>query len=253
MEKIKDKKTNFIAPAIVFVLMYAGIELIIRTFNIQQWILPTPTNILLTFYANFVSEILPHTYVTLKGIIIGFLIAVPLGITIAFFLSQFEILDKAFSPYVIFLSTTPLITLVPLLMIWLGFGIKVKILAVTIQTFPIIMMNSVTGFNNVETLKLELMTSLGANRLQTFFNVTLPASLPNVFTGIKLGTIFSTIAAISTEFVGGKTGLGSRIVYYTSYIKTNLAFACILAVTLIGIVLYSIVSLLEEKLVKWNI
>ncbi len=253
MEKIKDKKTNFIAPAIVFVLMYAGIELIIRTFNIQQWILPTPTNILLTFYANFVSEILPHTYVTLKGIIIGFLIAVPLGITIAFFLSQFGILDKAFSPYVIFLSTTPLITLVPLLMIWLGFGIKVKILAVTIQTFPIIMMNSVTGFNNVETLKLELMTSLGANRLQTFFNVTLPASLPNVFTGIKLGTIFSTIAAISTEFVGGKTGLGSRIVYYTSYIKTNLAFACILAVTLIGIVLYSIVSLLEEKLVKWNI
>jgi len=157
------------------------LELAIKVFDIQSWVLPTPTNTFITFITNFTSEILPHALITLRGIITGFLIAVPLGITLAFFLSQFTILDKAFSPYVIFLSTTPLITLVPLLMIWLGFGIEVKIIAVTIQTFPIIMMNSVTGFNNVDTLKLELMTSLGAHRLQTFFKYLPDLKRGNLF------------------------------------------------------------------------
>jgi len=244
---------NLAAPLTVLILIYMILELIINYFSIARWILPSPTNIMLTFFENFFSIILPHSIFTLQGLLPGFFIGVPLGIIIGAFIYQYNILDQALSPYIILLVTTPLISLVPLLMMWLGFGVQTKIIAVTIQTFPIVMLNAVTGFNNVDLLKLELMKSLGSNKLQTFIYVVFPASITEVFTGVKLGGIFATIAAISSEFVGGRVGLGSRIVYYTEFIQTEFAFACILATALIGVLLYTFISIVERLIIKWEI
>jgi len=232
---------------------YFLLELIVYVFNISTWIFPSPTEVFSAFINNLFNLILPHLIITLQEILIGFIIGVPIGIIIAAFISAFKILDKALTPYVILLVTTPLLSLVPLLMVWLGFGMKVKIIAVIIQTFPIVMMNSVTGFNNVDELKLELMTSLGANRLQRFFKVVFPASLPHVFTGIKLGGIFATTTAIATEFIGGNAGIGYLITTSTSYIRTSLAFASILSAAIIGIALYGTISFVEKKIVTWKI
>lgn len=249
----KINKYDFLAPVILFFILYGLLELIVGLFAIPRWILPTPTKIFGTFFSSFENAILPNLTMTLQEILIGFVIGVPTGVIVAAFMTQFKILDKAFSPYVILLVTTPLLTLVPLLMLWLGVGMEVRVIAVIIQTFPIVMMNSATGFNNVDELKLELMKALGANRRQTFFRVVLPASLRHVFTGIKLGGIFATTTAISTEFVGGNVGLGSKIVTATSFIQTEVAFACILAVALIGVLLYAAISYVEKRIITWNI
>jgi len=244
---------NYIGPVIVFIFFYLTLELVITVFEIPKWVLPTPTSIFLTFFNKLGPVIIPNSLITLQEIILGFLFGVPIGIILAAFMTQFKIIDRALSPYVILLVTTPLLTLTPLLMIWLGFGMNVKIIAVTIQTFPIVMMNSATGFNNVDDLKLELLTAMGASRIQKFFRVILPDALPDVFTGIKLGSIFATTTAITTEFVGGNAGLGNLITTATSFIKTNDAFAYIISAAIIGISLYSLISYIEKRIIKWVI
>lgn len=254
MLKTKRKNlTSYISPILVFILLYLLLEIIVRVFNIPAFILPSPTRILSKFFANFFGILIPNMLVTLQEIILGFIIGVPIGIVLAAFMTQYKIIDKALSPYVILLVTTPLLTLTPLLMVWLGFGMNVKIIAVVIQTFPIVMMNSATGFNNVSELKLELMKSMGASRAQKFFRVILPDALPDVFTGIKLGGIFATTTAISTEFVGGNEGIGNLITTATSWIKTDEAFAYIIGASIIGISLYGLISWIESRVIKWQI
>ncbi len=249
----KFKNLDFIAPLITLVVLFSGLELFVRLFNVPRWILPAPSKIIATFVKEFFPLMLTHFLATIQVVGTGFIAGVLIGVTLAILLYQYKILDKAFSPYVVMLVTTPLITLVPLLMLWLGFGNDVKIIAVSIQTFPIVLMNSLTGFNNVEVIKLELMKSMGAGKLHTFKKVIFPSALPSVFTGIKLGGIFATIAAIGAEFVGGNVGLGNRIVFYTSYIQTERAFAFIFLVSLIGISLYLLLTFIQSRIIRWEI
>ena len=111
-------------------------------------------------------------------------------------------------------------------------------------------MNACTGFDNVARLRLELMESMQAGRLETFRRVILPSSVVEVFTGIRLAAIFATTACISAEYVGGNNGLGSQIIKYSQFIKTEHAFACIFFVASIGVFLYGSVVLFERCLMR---
>ena len=216
---------------------------------IPRWILPTPLAIFRVMWEQL-HVFWPHIRVSLLTILLGFGIAVPLGIALAALLTSFKWLDRALSPYLILLVTTPLITLLPLLMYWLGYGMGVRVIAVVVQSFPIVNMNACTGFDNVARLRLELMESMQAGRLETFRRVILPSSVVEVFTGIRLAAIFATTACISAEYVGGNNGLGSQIIKYSQFIKTEHAFACIFFVASIGVFLYGSVVLLERCLMR---
>jgi len=247
-----EKTGNLIAPFIMFLVIFGTWELLIIALDIPRWILPGPIAIFQTMVKSFM-EFLPHILVSMETIFVGFIIAVPIGIIFALLIVNFNLLAVTADPYIIFLVVTPLITLVPLLMYFFGFGIGVRILAVIIQSFAIVLMNSVTGFLNVESLKLELMQSLRANRVQTFLNVLFPAALPDVFTGMKLAGIFATMACISVEYIGGNEGLGSQIIRHTQFINTEKAFSCIFFVAIIGITLYMLITLLERLSIRWKI
>jgi len=240
------------APIAVFIILCLGGEIVIRAFNISPHVLPAPSVIFLALWNNFGSVLYPHFLVTLYVILLGFIISVPLGILFAAVLSQFNILNKAFSPYIILLVTTPAITLVPLFMMWLGFGTNVRVIVVVLQAIPIVTLNSITGFNTIEKTKLDLAASMGSNKLQTFIKIIFPNALSNVFTGIKLGAIFATIAAISAEFCGSNSGLGNRVQYYAKYIDTDIVFACILLIAIIGITLYLTITAIQNKVIIWK-
>lgn len=243
---------NIVVPIITFIIIFGGLEIIVRGFNISRQILPAPTSILEALVRYFVSDLGKHFVLTLFEILSGFVIGVPLGIAFAGLLSQNKILLRAFSPYVIFLVTTPMLTLVPLFMMWLGFGSKARILVVILQTIPIVTLNSINGFNSIEKFKLDLARSLGATKNQIFLKIIFPNALPQVFTGIKLGAIFSTVAALGAQFAGAKNGLGNRIIYYSRLIQTETAFASIVLVAIIGISMYTIISKIERNVVIWR-
>ncbi len=247
-----NKTRNFLAPVVMFIIVFTVWEIIVKEMQIPKWLLPAPSEIFKLMIIN-APKYWPHIYTSFLTILSGFLIAVPIGIIIAALVTNFSIVNAALSPYVIFLVTTPLITLVPLLMLWIGFGVETRILTVVIQSFAIINMNSCTGFVNVPVIRKELMQTMGASRLQMFIHVIFPTALPDVFTGFRLATIFATTACISAEYVGGNKGLGSQIIKYSQFLKTADSFACIFYVAVIGIILYSLVGLIQNKIIRWKI
>jgi NitT/TauT family transport system permease protein len=248
----RNRALGVAAPALTFIILLGIWQVIVVIKNIPTWQIPKPSSIFIVMVESF-KEFLPHILRSYITILLGFLLACIVGIFLAALLSNFKLLGVALTPYINMLCTTPVITLVPLLLLFFGFGLWVIVFAVMLQAFPILNMNAGTGFNNVEIIRLELMSSLRASRVQTFFYCTLPASLPNVFTGMKLSGIFATTACISSEFSGGSRGLGAQIIAYTQFMRMDKAFACIFFVAFIGLFLYTTISVLEAKLTYWKI
>ena len=226
---------------------------VVVAFDIPAYTLPTPTRVMKAFITKFSSTLLPNILMTAKVILIGFVIGAPIGIILATLMSQISVLNKALSPYIIIIVCTPLISLVPLMMLSLGYGSNVRVIAVVLQVFPIVMMNTFTGMNNVETIKLELMKSMGASKLSTIFNVIIFDSLPQIFNGLRLGTILATITAISTEVVSGNEGLGNALMVAKGLLKMDLVLATVLCCAMIGIIFYSLIMMIERKVIKWKI
>lgn len=226
---------------------------VVVAFDIPVYTLPAPTRVMKAFITKFSCTLLPNILMTAKVILIGFVIGAPIGIILATLMSQISVLNKALSPYIIVIVCTPLISLVPLMMLSFGYGSNVRVIAVVLQVFPIVMMNTFTGMNNVETIKLELMKSMGASKLSTIFNVIIFDSLPQIFNGLRLGTILATITAISTEVVSGNEGLGNALMVAKGLLKMDLVLATVLCCALIGIVFYSLIMIIERKVIKWKI
>lgn len=247
----KRDLVSIIAPLIVLVIIVAGLQIVCTVFQVNEHVIPKPVDMVRETVRVF-GDILPHFLFTVKIVLLGFVISVPLGMLIAAILSQSKVLTSALSPIILVLVITPMMTLVPLMLLWLGTNPNLRLLVIIVQATPIITFNTLNGFTHVEKEKLELGAAVGANKLQTFTKITFMNAMPQVFTGIKLGCIFSVIGAISADFVGGKIGMGTRIVYYTKYNATAVTFGCIILVAILGLVLYYGVSALERHIVLWK-
>lgn len=244
--KIKDV-TIFI---IFTVTLVSIIELVMRMLNVPLWILPLPSVVIKETLLNF-NHILPHLGITFFEIITGYIIGAFIGISLATLFYKYRVLDKLFTPYVLLLVSTPMFSLVPLIMLWLGFSPWTKVIAVVLGTFPVILINSALGFKSTDPKRIALGKSLGATEGQIFKMIIFPSSLPAIFTGLIIGGIFAIITAIGAEFAGGGAGLGNRILYYSSLLQTPLVFGIIIILALMGISIYLFISYLANKYTKW--
>lgn len=251
----KKKRFDFskvVAPLIILVVIFAICEVIARTTGISEYILPAPSKIFLNTCSHFFVDIWEHFLITLKVILIGFVSATVLGMLLAALISQSGLVTRAVSPLIIVLVITPLITLIPLLTLWLGYDPMQRAYVVIIQATPIITLNTLNGFTNLDTEKLELARAVGCTKLQRFVKITFMNAMPQVFTGIKLGCINSTIAALSADMVSGNVGMGFKIKQFIHYNNIDLAYGSIIIVALIGLVTYNIVEYIEHKVVLWK-
>ena len=123
-------------------------------------------------------------------------------------ITQFPFVEKIVTPYILLLVTTPMIALVPLLILRFGFGIEPRIIAVALAVGPMVMINSATGFRRTDLAKIALARSYGASTLQIFTKVRFPLALPMIIVGLMVGSIFGLLTAVGAEMVGGKNGLG---------------------------------------------
>ena len=185
---VKKKVTSIVAPVVTFLLIFAIWEIACRVNEIPAWFLPMPSEIFRSMIVDF-GEYWPHLLVTLQCVLTGFLIAIPVGLLLATLITSFPLLNAAMSPYITFLVTTPLVSLIPLLMLMMGYGMNMRITTVVIQSFAVINMNACTGFNNVPTLRRELMQSVGASRFQSYRMMILPSAATDIITGLRLAAI----------------------------------------------------------------
>lgn len=233
------------------VVILGAAEIVIRWTGVPVYILPPPSAIGHALVSGF-PALWPHILTTLTELVAGFAIGGTAGFVLAILVTQFPFLEKIVTPYILLLVTTPMIALVPLLILRLGFGMEPRIIAVALASGPMVMLNSVTGFRRTDQARIDLARSFGATPLQVFLKIRIPQSLPMVLAGLTVGSIFGLLTAVAAEMAGGKSGIGTRLVYHSSMIEVPEFFACIVVLAAIGIAIHLFYAVLARRLVRWS-
>ena len=157
----------------VAVIVIVGIEMLLRLFAVPTYVLPKPSEMVIALWQNF-PTLGPHVLVTLRELIFGYLIGASIGIVLAAIITQVPFLEKIVTPYILILVTTPMMALVPLLILKFGFGQAPRVIAVALAVGPMVMINSATGFRRTDAAKLALARVYGASTMQIFTKVRFP-------------------------------------------------------------------------------
>lgn len=240
-----------VAILLVAIVVIGGTELALGAFEVPQYVLPKPSEIAVALVTEF-PRIAPHLGHTLVELGVGFAIGATVGLLLAAVITQFPFVEKIVTPYILLLVTTPMLALVPLLILRMGFGYEPRIVAVALASGPMVMINATTGFRRVDQGKIALARSYGASTLQIFWKIRAPMALPMIFVGLMVGSIFGLLTAVGAEMVGGGFGLGNRLTSYSSMIQMPQFFAVVLILSILGIFIYVIFFLLGKKFASWE-
>jgi len=177
------------------------------------------------------ADLMVSSYEFIMGLSIAIAISIPLG----FMMGWYRRIEYLFEPFIWFLYSTPKVALYPLFILWLGLGTKTIITVTTLSAIFPIVVNTWRGVKNVNPVLVRAARSFGANDWHMFSKITLPGSLPMVIAGLRLGVGRALIGVVVGEIFGGQAGLGYRIHYSASYVRTADMLAAILVVMLLGL------------------
>lgn len=242
---------EILAIAAVAVLIIGGTEVAIRGFAVPQYVMPTPSSILVALVTDF-EFIGPHLVDTLIELFSGYAVGASIGLILAAIITQFPFVEKIVAPYILMLVTTPMLALVPLLILRFGFGYEPRIIAVALASGPMVMINSATGFRRVDLAKIALARSFGASTLQIFLKIRVPMAMPMIIVGLMIGAIFGLLTAVGAEMVGGGFGLGNRLTTFSATLQMPQFFAVILVLSILGILIYVTFFLIGKKWASWE-
>jgi NitT/TauT family transport system permease protein len=252
MKLLRNHPSAILSPA-SFILIIVLWEIVCRAGMVSPLVLPAPSRIwdglVILFTAPWFPQHLWYTTAeTLIGFFIGGIVAIVLGIVMV----NVPLFKEVIYPYVVAFQVMPKVVLAPLMITWFGFGMESKIvMAIAISFFPVVI-NTVVGLESVEENASLLMRSLVASRSQVFWKLAWPTALPSIFAGLKTSLTLALIGALVAEFVTAKEGLGTLITTFSFELKVYLVFACIIVVSVLGLVLYGIMEYLERKIVFWR-
>jgi NitT/TauT family transport system permease protein len=246
--------SRYLPAAIVFILILGIWELIIQVFGIERFLLPRPTQIALSFVEQL-SITTPAGLFTMKEAVGGFLIGSFLGIFVALATARWTIISESLMGFAIAINSTPILALAPIMNNWFGITnpfSKMSIVALVVF-FPV-MINMVRGLTLVDPPALELMRSYAASDSTILRLVRLPNALPYLFTALKVASTLSVIAAIVAEYFGGpRQALGIFISQQAALFHFTEAWAGILIACIMGILLYSLVLVIERWAIPWHV
>ena len=251
-QKLHNRWDVMWPPLLVLCILLIFWEAAVHVFNVSIMVIPAPSLIFRETSKYFLSELSDDWLTTVQIVALGYLTGVPTGILLASALSQSKLLTKAFTPMIILFVTLPMMVVIPIFMVWVGYAVQYRAILVFIQVSAILTLNTLSGFLNVDQNKLDLAAGYGATRWQTFFKIIFPNALPEVFQGLRLGCTFSILNVIGTEFIAGKIGIGFSVQYYSGLLKMPIVWGCILIVGITGRLMFMIVQMLEKRIVTWK-
>ena len=238
-------------PALVLaVALLALWELYVRAGNVSVQVLPSPIAIIQALFNNW-SIIYDNTLQTLLETVLGLTIAAILGIHLAILLDISSRMRRAVYPLLITSQTIPIIALAPLLLIWIGYDIRPKLIVVTLYCFFPIAVATVDGLASAEPELIKLLHSMRATRWQILRLVRLPGAMPAFFSGLRIAAAYSVIGAIFGEYVGAEKGLGIYMQKAANSFATINVFAAILVTTILSLLLFGLVSIMERIALPW--
>jgi NitT/TauT family transport system permease protein len=246
-----DRASAIGLPLLSFVALLVIWELVVDVLKVQEYILPRPSDFLVRVWQD--RDLLwTHSLVTGNEIVLGFLASTVISIPLALVIVSVPLLERAFYPLIVFFQIIPKIAIAPLFIVWFGFGPFPKILLTFLLCFFPILVASMSGFRALDRRVLYLTRSMGASGWQTFRYVRIPAAMPFIFSGLKVSIVLSVTAAIVAEFVGANAGLGYLLLRGSSYFDTQLIFAVLVVLSLLGLIANYIVEIAERLVMPWQ-
>jgi NitT/TauT family transport system permease protein len=237
-------------PAATLLAALLAWEVATYAFRIPRFIMPAPSAILGEGW-EWRYRFIGHTWVTLYETLGGFALSMGVGVPLAVLIVYSPVLRAAIYPLVILAQSVPKIAIAPVLLLVLGYGeVPKMVVAFLVAFFPVVV-DTATGLAATPPELLDLSRSYRASAFKTFMKVRLPMALPFIFAGAKVAITLSVIGAVVGEFVGSDRGLGYVILSSTSYWKTEVAFSAMILLSLMAIVLFAAVSLVERFVCPW--
>jgi NitT/TauT family transport system permease protein len=224
--------------------------LAIVAFSIESFLLPTPGEVAAKFLEQ-PGYLLQQTWVSFLETILGFGLAIVAGVPIALLIVRSVILERLVYPLLLAVNAIPKIAIAPLLVVWWGFGQLPKVLMVLLVCFFPIVISTAQGMKSTPAELVELLRSLKASKAQEFFKLRLTYALPQVFTGLKVAISLAVIGSVIGEFAGATEGLGYVITSSGATADVALAFAAIALLSVMSIILFYGLVLLEHLLLPW--
>jgi NitT/TauT family transport system permease protein len=197
-------------------------------------------------------EVFSHAFQTFFTTVVGFAVAIVTGLAGGVALGATALVYRSVYPLLIGFNTVPKVALVPLLVMWFGIGsVPAIITAFLIAFFPI-MVNVATGIATVEPELQDVLRALGARRIDMLIKIGLPRSMPYFFASLKIAVTFAFVGSIVSENVAANSGIGYLMTVASSRFEVDLAFAALLVIAAMGIVLYGITALFERRMTGWS-
>jgi NitT/TauT family transport system permease protein len=239
--------------SILFLLAFlAAWEWLPGALGVPAFIIPPLSTVAAEFVRLLDAErLLFHTGVTGLEVVIGFGIGSLLGMFIGYMLGMSPTAEFVLSPYILALQIAPKVAFAPLFVMWFGYTLYPKIVVAVLIVFFPVMINVLGSVRTVDPQMINLARSFSSTRWQIFRMIEFPASMPPLFAGLRIGSTLAVIGVVVGELVGGNIGLGYLLVYGEGQANTAMVFVVIILLTLIGIIAYVAVILLERRVLHY--
>jgi NitT/TauT family transport system permease protein len=243
---------RFLYPTITLLAIVVAWQAAVNFFQVPPFILPAPTEVFKAAATN-AETLLHNAGATIGATLAGFALSVVIGVPLAILIVSSRTLEGIIYPLVVSSQMVPKVAIAPLFVVWFGFSTMPKVLiAFLIAFFPVVI-SSVVGLESPDRDLLQMLRSMGASKLDMFRKVRIPHALPSIFGGFKMAMTLSVVGTIVGEFVASNSGVGYLLLVATGSMNTALLFAGIVVLTIIGVVLFYIMELLERVVSPWHV
>jgi len=217
-------------------------------------LIPPVSKIALAWWKLLVSgKLLANLGASLWTLAAGFFLAVIVGIVIGLLMGRFRAVEHFLDLYVNSLMSAPTTAFVPVLIIWLGLGVQSRIAVVFLFAVFVIIINTMTGVKQVDRVWVEMARSFGAKERQIFFKIVLPAAMPAIMAGVRLGMGRAVKGMVTAEMLLTLTGIGAMIMQYGSAFATDALFAVILTILIVAMITMKLVQIIDQRLTGWKV
>jgi NitT/TauT family transport system permease protein len=239
------------APAIVlFVALLVAWQLAVTVFGVREYLLPSPLVVLRALGGSEIPWI-GHLWITTLEIVGAFVLAGAAGVALGIAIAWSPVLAKALVPFLVFVNTLPKVAVAPLFLLWLGYGVIPNMLIGALIGFFPVVINTAVGLTQVDEEMLDLGRVFNAPKWRVFAKIRIPNAYPYILSALKVTATAAVVGAIVGEFVASQSGLGYVIITTQGSMNTPVAFAALVWISVIGLVVYGAVVVAARRIAPW--
>jgi len=242
---------DVLLPIGVFVVLLMVWEAAVKLFDIPVYLLPAPS-VIWTDSVALAGTMGEHTLATLGTVVVGFIISIVISLPLAVFMTSSPVISSAVYPLLVLTQSIPKVALAPILVVMLGANELPRLVITFLVTFFPLVIAIAIGLMAVPAELIELGRSFKASKFQELYRIRLPYAVPFIFSGLKVAIALAVVGAVVGEFVNADKGLGYLIITATAFFKTPVAFGALILLSIMGIVLFQVVVIIERIFFPWS-